>query len=84
MFVEHYEFWCLFLTPTLLRFLTPNHIIEVIKLWLPAFVEGKNYPTPHLFNIELKKKQPPMLPCTLIIPYYNKKLVKTPNNLTTP
>jgi hypothetical protein len=39
-FVKHYEFWCLFLTHNTLQ--TPNHAIEVLKLWLLVFVEEKN------------------------------------------
>jgi hypothetical protein len=30
-----------------------------------------------------EKKQPPMQPCTLIIIYYNLKLLKNPNSFTT-
>jgi flagellar biosynthesis protein FliP len=35
------------------------------------------------FKKKKKKKQPPTQPCALIIPSFNMKLLKTPNNLTT-
>jgi hypothetical protein len=42
-------------------------------------------PTPYSSNIKFKKKKkkPLAQPCTLIIPYFNMKLLKTPNSFTT-
>jgi len=37
----------------------------------------------HQYRILGKRKQPPTQPCTFIIPYFNMKLLRTPNNLTT-
>jgi hypothetical protein len=34
-------------------------------------------------NFRKKKKQPPMQLCAIVILYYNMKLLKTPNILTT-
>ncbi len=41
--------------------------------------------TPYSSNVEFRKKrnQPPTQPCALIIPYFNMKLLKTLNSLTT-
>ncbi len=41
-FVEHYEFWCLLLTPTFKKILTPSYATMVLKLLLLTFIEEKN------------------------------------------
>jgi hypothetical protein len=35
------------------------------------------------YHISKKKKQPPTQPCAFNIPYFNMKLLKTLNNITT-
>jgi len=51
-------------------------MIEVLKLWLPTCVEENNWIS--------QQRQPPMQPCTPIIPHFNMKSLKTPNSLITP
>jgi hypothetical protein len=51
-------------------------MIEILKLWLPVFVEENNQIS--------KQKQPPMQPCTPINPHFNMKLLKTHNSRITP